>query len=310
MSVLRQALPCAAVATALLLAGPAGCRRMRELPAHGTVRARGLEVFLDGLRPTLVADLRVEVIGALPGVAYDIGPAFAASGAVADAGGGDWLCAGEACSTPVDTGTELYPVEVRYLLDQLGETSGLAWPMRVRFEMREADASGRSRLVEAGDEKSLEESCERLARVPLQVRQAFRAPGGAEGELAVEEARATGGCEGPMLHLELAHRVMPLPGTVPVVRLAIGIPGFEETACRGLHCEVRLEPPDRGTAVIDKPLGASLAALARPAARAQIHVYLERRPETSPAGGAAEPSGQTLDHYVFDLVSPGAGVVP
>ncbi|MBI5486958.1 MAG: hypothetical protein HY905_06470 [Deltaproteobacteria bacterium] len=310
MSARRQVLLWSAAAGVALLAGATGCRRMRELPAHGTVRARGLEVFLDGLRPTLVADLRVEVIGALPGAAYDIGPAFAASGATADGGGGDWLCAGEACSTPVDTGTELYPVEVRYLLDQLGGTSGLAWPIRVRFEMREVNASGRSRLVEAGDEKPLDEACERLARVPLQVHQAFRAQAGAEGELTVEEARAVGGCEGPMLHLELAHRVMPLPGTAPVVRLAIGIPGFEETACRGLHCEVRLEPPDRGTAVIDKPLGTSLAALARPAARAQVHVYLERRPDVAPVDAAAAPAGQVLDHYVFDLVSPGAGVVP
>jgi hypothetical protein len=63
---------------------------------------------------------------------------------------------------------------------------------------------------------------------------------------------------------------------------------------------VALEPPERGSAVIDKPLGPSLAALDRPAARAQVHVYLERRPA----------SADVLDHYVFDLISPGAGVVP
>ena len=284
---------------------------MSEPPAHGTVRARGVEVFLDGLRPTLVADLRIEVIGARPGASYDVGPAFAATAAGVDGGGGGgWICAGDPCSTPVDTGTELYPVELRYLLDQLGEADDLAWPMRVRFEMREVGASGHTRLVEAGEEKPLEEPCERLARVPLKVRQAFRAPTGAEGELTVTEVRAVGGCEGPMMHLELEHRVMTLPGTVPVVRLAVGIPGFEETACRGLHCEVRLEPPDRGSAVVDKPLGASLAALGRPAARAQIHVYLERRPDGAPVDRGAAPSGEPIDHHVFDLVSPGAGVVP
>ena len=70
-----------------------------------------------------------------------------------------------------------------------------------------------------------------------------------------------GGCEGPMMHLEMEHRVMTLPGTVPVVRLAVGIPGFEETASRGLYCEVTLEPRNHGSAVIDRPLSAFLGAL-------------------------------------------------
>ena len=60
---------------------------MSEPPAHGTVRARGVEVFLEGLRPTLVADLRIEVIGARPGATYDVGPAFAATAAGGDGGG-------------------------------------------------------------------------------------------------------------------------------------------------------------------------------------------------------------------------------
>jgi hypothetical protein len=304
-------LPRAAIFVALAL-GAAGCRRMSEPPAHATIRARGLEVFLDGLRPTLVADLRVEVIGALPGATYDLGPAFAASGGEGDASGAGWICQGESCSAPVDSAVELYPVEVRYLLDQMAETDGMTWPMRVRFEIREVRAAGRpATVVATSEEKSLEEACARLAKVPLQLRQTFRAKAGPEGELEVLEAQAVGGCEGPMLHLELSHRVMTLPGTAPVVRLAIGIPGFEETVCRGQHCTVPLEPPDRGSAVIDKPLGPSLAALDRPAARAQVHVYLERRPASEAAREQeAGVEGAILDHYVFDLISPGAGVVP
>jgi len=293
--------------TAACAAG-AGCQRMRQPPAHGMVRARNVEVYLDGLRPTLVGDLRVEVIGGWSGAVYELGPAFAAATGGADAGQDGWTCLGEECSAAVDAASELYPAQIHYLLDQLAEAQDVAWPRRVRFEIRERTAAGVERVVVASEEKALDGACARLARVPLQLRQSAREKAGAEGELTIDEAEIGAGCEGPLLHLELEHRVMPLPGTVPVVRLAIGIPGFPETACRGQHCEVPLQPPDRGSAVIDKPLGACFAALGRPAARAQVHLFLERRPETAPAAGD-EGGRIVLDHYVFDLVSPGAGIV-
>jgi hypothetical protein len=295
----------------LVAAGAAatGCQRMRQPPAHVTVRARNVEVFLDGLRPTLVGDLRVEIIGGLAGATYELGPAFAAATGSGDAGQDGWMCLGGECSAPVDAASELYPAEIHYLLDQLAEAQDVAWPPRVRFEIREHTAAGVERVVEASEEKVLDEACARLGRVPLQLRQSAREKTGAEGELTIDEAQTGARCEGPLLHLELEHRVMPLPGTVPIVRLAVGIPGFPETACRGRHCEVLLQPPDRGSAVIDKPLGACFAALGRPAARAQVHVFLERRPETALASGE-EGERIVLDHYVFELVSPGAGVVP
>ncbi|MBN1770791.1 MAG: hypothetical protein JXB32_05985 [Deltaproteobacteria bacterium] len=300
----------ALLAPALLAA--AGCQRMRRPPAHGTIKARAVDVYFDGLRPMLVADLRVEVIGALGGNRYELGPAFAAPALGHDAGGLDWLCLDEACSTPVDTSVELYPVELRYPMDQLVETAPIHWPPTVRFEVRELLPAGAPRLVQASTEKSLAEACARLARVPLRLREAGREKPRAEGELTVEAAAATAGCEGPVLHLELAHRVLPLPGTAPVVRIAVGIPGFPETACRGLHCVVPLEPPDRGTAVIDKPLGACFAALRRPATRAQVHVVLERRRVNADGRIDLEPGGggEDLDHHLFELISPGAGVVP
>jgi len=301
-------LPWVALWAALGAAAPA-CQRMRQPPAHGTIRARSVEVFLDGLRPTLVADLRVEVIGARPGATYDLGPAFAAAAGGDDAGGA-WRCTSEACSISVDTASELYPVEIRYRLDRMAEMPGMVRPWRVRFEVRERSAAGEVRVVEASDERSLEERCARLARVPLEVRQIARERAGAEGELTVDVVRASAGCEGPVLHVEAAHRVMPLPGTEPVVRLAVGLPGFGATECRGAHCEVPLQPPERGAVVIDKPLGACLAALDRPAARAQVHLYLGRRPAGEGSAGVPAPERRVLDHYVFDLISPGAGIVP
>jgi hypothetical protein len=303
-----RAVPLAVAAALAAVLG--GCQRMSQPPAHGTIRARSVEVFLDGLRPTLVSDLRVEVIGAPAGATYDLGPAFDAQGGEGDGGSGRAVCLGGACTTPVDAASELYPVEVRYLLDELSEAPEVVWPLRVRFELRELRADGAVRVVAACDPRSLDEACARLGRVPLELRQTARLRAGAEGELTVQAIQASAGCEGPVLHVELAHRVMPLPGTAPVVRLAVGFPGFAETACRGQHCEVPLEPPDRGTAVIDKPLGACFAALGRPTARAQIHLYLERRPVVPPEGGAATGDRTVLDHYVFDLISPGAGVVP
>ncbi|NMC71162.1 MAG: hypothetical protein GYA57_13990 [Myxococcales bacterium] len=288
------------------------CQRVRRPPAHGTLRARSVDVYLDGLRPTLVADLRVEVIGALEGSRYELGPAFAAPAAGRDAGGVDWVCLDEGCSTPVDTGVELYPVELRYAMDQLVEAAPIHWPPAVRFEVREIAPGGARRVLETSAEKPLAEACARLARVPLRLRETGREKPRAEGQLVVQAAAATAGCEGPVLHLELEHRVLPLPGTAPVVRIAVGVPGFPETACRGLHCVVPLEPADRGTAVIDKPLGACFAALRRPATRAQVHVVLERR-RVGPDGRVGlEPfaSGEDLDHHLFELISPGAGVVP
>lgn len=318
MPVRAQAVPIAgsavpALALAVLgLVAACGCQRMRRPPAHGTIKARSVDVYLDGLRPMLVADLRVEVIGALGGNSYELGPAFAAPALDQDAGGTDWLCLEEACSTPVDTGVELYPVELRYPMDQLVEVAPVHWPPTVRFEVRERVPAGETRVVHASAEKSLAEACARLARVPLRLRETGRERPRAEGQLTVEAAAATAGCEGPVLHLELAHRVLPLPGTEPVVRIAVGIPGFPETACKGLHCVVPLEPPDRGTAVIDKPLGACFAALRGPATRAQVHVILERRRVNADGRIDLEPSaaGEDLDHHLFELISPGAGVVP
>lgn len=295
---------------AVLAAG--ACQRVRRPPAHGTLKARSVDVYLDGLRPMLVADLRVEVIGALEENRYELGPAFAAPAAGRDAGGVDWVCLGEGCGAPVDTRVELYPVELRYPMDQLVEAAPIHWPPTVRFEVRERATGGGTRLVETSVEKPLAEACARLARVPLRLRETGREKPRAEGQLTVEAAAATAGCEGPVLHLELTHRVLPLPGTAPAVRIAVGIPGFPETACRGLHCVVPLEPADRGAAVIDKPLGACFAALRRPATRAQVHVVLERR-RVAPDGGIdLEPSvsGEELDHHMFELISPGAGVVP
>jgi hypothetical protein len=212
----------------------------------------------------------------------------------------------------VDTAVELYPVELRYPMDQLVEAAPIHWPPTVRFEVRERGATGEPLVVQASAGKSLAEACARLARVPLRLRETGREKPRAEGELTAEVATATAGCEGPLLHLELAHRVLPLPGTAPVVRIAVGIPGFPETACRGLHCVVPLEPPDRGTAVIDKPLGACFAALRRPATRAQVHVVLERRRLDADGRIDLRPTtvGEDLDHHIFELISPGAGVVP
>jgi hypothetical protein len=286
---------------AALAVASLGCQRMRR-PAHGTIRARRVDVMLDGLRPTLVADLRVEVIGALPGAAYDLGPAFAAAVDGRDGGGTEWRCVGEACSTPVDASSELYPLELRYLLDQLAEEPGFSWPLHVRFELRERRGEGPPRVVAAGEPLVLDKACRRLERVPLRMRRIGGGKAGAEGELAAEAVRAAAGCEGPVLHAELSYRVAPLPGGAPVVRLAVGLPGFDDAACRGLHCEVTLEPPDRGTVVIDKPLGPSLATLGRAAARAEVRLFLERR-------GANAATG-ALDQQVFELASPGAGIVP
>jgi len=296
----------------LVALAAAGCQRVRRPPAHATLRARSVDVYLDGLRPMLVADLRVEVIGALAGSRYELGPAFAAPAAGREAGGTDWVCLDPGCSTPVDTSIELYPVELRYAMDQLVEAAPIRWPPTVRFEVRESAPGGARRVVEASAEMPLAEACARLVRVPLRLRESGREKPGAEGQLVVQAAEVSAGCEGPVLHLELEHRALPLPGTAPVVRIAVGIPGFPETACRGLHCVVPLEPPDRGTVVIDKPLGACFAALRRPATRAQVHVVLERR-RVGPDGRVGlEPSasGEDLDHHLFELISPGAGVVP
>jgi hypothetical protein len=281
------------------------CTRMREPPAHATLRSRSVEVILDGLRPTLVADLRVEVIGGIDGCHYDLGPAFASRSADPETHERAWRCSGDPCSIAVDPTSELYPLEVRHLLDTLTGIDGLVWPLEVRFEVREHSPDGGVRVLEATEPVMLEEPCRRLGQVPIGVRRIARDGGGAEGELTVESITVVGGCEGPVLHAELSHRVLTLAGTRPVVRVAVDVPGLTGIACRGPHCEVPLDPPGRGGVVIDKPLGASLAALGRPAARVNLHVFLARTPE----GGDLPPPGaeRPIDHLVYEVVSPGAG---
>ena len=285
---------------------------MRQ-PAFGTVRARSIEVMLDGLRPTLVADLRVEVIGAPATANYEVGPAFAgraARGADASAGV-PWTCRGEGCAVPLDTASGLYPLEVRYALDQTAEAVDLERPLLLRFEIRERDASGRVRLVAATEPESLEVACGRLGRVPLQLRRIARVKPGPEGEIAVRAIRVIGGCEGPVLYADLDHRVIPMTGTRPVVRIAVGLAGSPRTACGGPNCEAALEPPDEGSITVEKPLGLAFAALGRSVTRAEIHLFLERRPLVDVPGDGT-PAGLEagfLDHHVYELISPGAGGV-
>lgn len=279
------------------------------------MRARTVEVVLDGLRPTLVADLRIEVIGAAPGAAYDLGPVFERRDpdGAADAGASRWLCLGEGCSAPVDVASELYPMEFRYALDQAAERPELVRPLQVRFELREVTAGGAARVVEATDRADLQEVCARLARVPLDMRRIARDEPGVEGAIDVRAIHAVAGCEGPVLHAEIDHRVTPLSGTRPVVRISVGLPGGPEALCEGPHCVVELEPPDAGSVVIQKPLGRSFAALARSAARAEVHLFLERRPARDGRGGGPIPPVEMptgpLDHHVYELVSPGAGMI-
>lgn len=267
-------------------------------PAHGTLRVRSVEVVLEGLRPVLIADVRVEVIGAIEGAAYEVGPVLEVVEEDGEAAGAAWRCFGEGCATRVDTASELYPLELRWALDQAAEEPSVVRPPRMRVELRERDAAGRARVVEATRTYDLHEACARLARVPLDLRRIARESAGAGGELTVRTVRAVGGCEGPVLHAEIDHVVEAVGGGGhPVLRIGFGFPGGREIVCAGPDCVAALEPPERGTTVVQKPLGPSLAALGRPATRAEIHLLLERPPHDGP-----------LDRHVYELASPGAGI--